>query len=222
MRSVANMSLLMVKLPLLKSNGERVMKYFKIIQLVMVFVSALLFSTVIMANEWQLNAEASQLTFISIKKTHIAETHSFKQLKGSLDAQGQFSLDIDLASVDTNIAVRDERMKTYLFDIKQFSTATVSANIDLEYLDALAEGSSKQMTVDAMLNLHGETQALTLNVVVSRLVGAKLSVVSVQPVILNVGDFTLLAGVEKLRELAKLPTISYAVPVSFYLTFNHI
>jgi len=222
MRSVANMSLLMVKLPLLKSNGERVMKYFKVIQLVMVFVSALLFSTVIMANEWQLNAEASQLTFISIKKTHIAETHSFKQLKGSLDAQGQFSLDIDLASVDTNIAVRDERMKTYLFDIKQFSTATVSANIDLEYLDALAEGSSKQMTVDAMLNLHGETQALTLNVVVSRLVGAKLSVVSVQPVILNVGDFTLLAGVEKLRELAKLPTISYAVPVSFYLTFNHI
>jgi len=212
----------MVKLPLLKSNGERVMKYFKVIQLVMVFVSALLFSTVIMANEWQLNAEASQLTFISIKKTHIAETHSFKQLKGSLDAQGQFSLDIDLASVDTNIAVRDERMKTYLFDIKQFSTATVSANIDLEYLDALAEGSSKQMTVDAMLNLHGETQALTLNVVVSRLVGAKLSVVSVQPVILNVGDFTLLAGVEKLRELAKLPTISYAVPVSFYLTFNHI
>jgi len=198
------------------------MKYFKVIQLVMVFVSALLFSTVIMANEWQLNAEASQLTFISIKKTHIAETHSFKQLKGSLDAQGQFSLDIDLASVDTNIAVRDERMKTYLFDIKQFSTATVSANIDLEYLDALAEGSSKQMTVDAMLNLHGETQALTLNVVVSRLVGAKLSVVSVQPVILNVGDFTLLAGVEKLRELAKLPTISYAVPVSFYLTFNHI
>ena len=222
MRSVANMSLLMVKLPLLKSNGERVMKYFKVIQLVMVFVSALLFSTVIMANEWQLNAEASQLTFISIKKTHIAETHSFKQLKGSLDAQGQFSLDIDLASVDTNIAVRDERMKTYLFDIKQFSTATVSANIDLEYLDALAEGSSKQMTVDAMLNLHGETQALTLNVVVSRLVGAKLSVVSVQPVILNVGDFALLAGVEKLRELAKLPTISYAVPVSFYLTFNHI
>jgi len=212
----------MVKLPLLKSNGERVMKYFKIIQLVMVFVSALLFSTVIMANEWQLNADTSQLTFISIKKTHTAETHTFKQLKGSLDAQGQFSLEIDLASVDTDNAVRDERMKTYLFDIKQFSTATVSAKIDLESLDAIAEGASKQMTIDAIFNLHGETQALTLNVVVSRLVGAKLSVVSVQPVILNAGDFALFAGVEKLRELAKLPTISYAVPVSFYLTFNHI
>jgi polyisoprenoid-binding protein YceI len=216
------MNLLKVKLPLLKSNGERVMKYFKIIPLMVVFVSASLFSTVILANEWQLNADASQLTFISIKKTHIAEIHTFKKLKGLLDAQGQFSLEIDLTSVDTNIAVRDERMKTYLFDIKQFATAKVSAKIDLESLDAIAEGASQQMTIDAMFNLHGETQDLTLNVVVSRLVGAKLSVVSVQPVIINAGDFALLAGVEKLRELAKLPTISHAVPVSFYLTFNHI
>jgi polyisoprenoid-binding protein YceI len=198
------------------------MKYFKIIQLVIVFASASLFSTVIMANEWQLNADASQLTFISIKKTHIAETHTFKQLKGFLDAKGQFSLEIDLASVDTNIAVRDERMKTYLFDIKQFAIAKVSAKIDVESLDAIAEGASKKMMIDAMLDLHGETQALTLNVVVSRLVGAKLSVVSVQPVIINAGDFALLAGVEKLRELAKLATISHVVPVSFYLTFNHI
>jgi polyisoprenoid-binding protein YceI len=201
---------------------EQVMKYFKFIHVVLVFISASLFSTVIVADEWQLNAEASQLTFISIKKTHIAETHSFKQLKGSLDAEGQFSLEIDLVSVDTNIAVRDDRMKTYLFDIKKFSTATVNAKIDIESLDAIAEGASKHMMIEAELELHGETQALALNVVVSRLVGAKLSVVSMQPTILNAGDFALIAGIEKLRELAKLPSISHAVPVSFYLTFNHI
>ena len=198
------------------------MNYFKIIQLTTLFVAGLFFSAVIYANEWRLNTEASQLSFISIKKTHLAEIHQFTQLEGSLDAQGQFSLEIDLASVDTNIAVRDERMKSYLFDIKQFSTATVSAKIDLDSLDAIAEGASKRMTLDTIHELHGETQALTFDVMVTRLVGAKLSVVSLHPVILNVGDFSLISGIEKLRELAKLPTISYAVPVSFYLTFNHI
>ncbi|OUR63519.1 hypothetical protein A9Q79_10475 [Methylophaga sp. 42_25_T18] len=198
------------------------MKYYKFVQLSVLLISGLLLSNAVTANEWQLNTDASQLSFISTKKIHIAETHQFNQLNGFLDAQGQFSLDIDLASVDTQIAVRDERMKTYLFDIKQFSTAKVSAKVDLAVLESIAEGGSKQMIIDAMLALHGETQPLTLKVVVTRLVGAKLSVASVQPVILNVGDFALVAGIEKLRELAKLPSISHAVPVSFYLIFNHI
>jgi len=198
------------------------MKYFKIAQLSVLLCLSLFLSAVVTANEWQLNADASQLSFISTKKTHIAETHQFNQLDGFLDAQGQFSLEIDLASVDTKIAVRDERMKTYLFDIKQFSTAKLSAKVDLTLLDSIAQGASKQMTIDASLALHGETKPLTLNVVVTRLVGAKLSVVSVQPIILNISDFSLAAGIEKLRELAKLPSISHAVPVSFYLIFNHI
>lgn len=198
------------------------MKYFKFIQLSGVFFSALLFAVIASSNEWQLNNEASELSFISIKKIHVAETHQIKQLQGHLDAQGQFSLTMDLASVDTRNDVRDERMKTYLFDVNQFATATVSAKIDPEALDAIAEGASTQMTIDATLDLHGQKQALTLSLSVTRLVGAKLSVVSVQPVILNVGDFALVAGIEKLRELAKLPSISHAVPVSFYLIFNHI
>ncbi|MBL4638447.1 MAG: YceI family protein [Proteobacteria bacterium] len=201
---------------------ESEMKYYKFLQLSVLLFSGLLLSTAVTANEWQLNPDASQLSFISTKKIHIAETHQFNQLSGFLDAQGQFSLDIDLASVDTHIAVRDERMKTYLFDIKQFSIAKVSAKIDLAVLDSIAEGASKRMSIDATLALHGEIQPLTLNVIVTRLVGAKLSVVSVQPVILNVGDFALVAGIEKLRELANLPSISHAVPVSFYLIFNHI
>ena len=198
------------------------MKYFKFVQLSVLLFSSLLLSTAVTANEWQLNAEASQLSFISTKNTHIAESHQFNQLSGFLDAQGQFSLEINLASVDTTITVRDERMKMYFFDIKQFSTAKLSAKVDLALLESIAQGASKPMTIDATLALHGETQPLTLKVVVTRLVGAKLSVVSIQPVILNVGDFALVAGIEKLRELAKLPSISHAVPVSFYLIFNHI
>lgn len=170
--------------------------------------------------EWIVDNNASQLNFISIKKGNIAEVHQFKTLQGSLDSQGEFELNIDLSSVDTQNPIRDERMKIHLFNVESCTDATLKANIDLADLDAIAEGASSRLTVDAELELHGETQALTMNVIVTRLVGAKLSVTSAEPIILNVEDFALVSGVNKLMELAKLPSISHAVPVSFYLTFK--
>jgi len=41
---------------------------------------------------------------------------------------------------------------------------------------------------------------------------------SLAPVIVQANEFGLVAGVEKLKELAGLPSISLAVPVSFVLT----
>ena len=111
-------------------------------------------------------------------------------------------------------------MIKYLFEVSSFSTAKLTANIDLSLLDAIAQGASSLLTIDAMLDLHGENNPVQLNVIVTRLVGAKISVVTTQPAIINVADFSLVSGVNKLMELAKLPSISHAVPVSFYLTLN--
>ena len=184
--------------------------------IVTVFVSTMN----VTAAEWVTDAAKSQLNFISIKKGTVAETHRFDAFQGQLNSQGQFELSIDLTSVNTNIAVRDERMKQHLFNVDSFATANVTANIDLSLLDAIAQGASIPLTVDGNLTLNGESKPIQLNVIITRLVGAKLSVVSAQPVIINVADFSLTSGVNKLMELAKLPSISYAVPVSFYLTFN--
>ena len=172
------------------------------------------------ATEWQLDSDNSQLNFISIKKTHISEIHQFKTLDGTVDDLGNVIITIDLASIDTKIAVRDERMATFLFETATYPAAVLKATIDPETIDAIAEGASSELAVDATLELHGQAVPLTLDVVVTRLVGAKLSVVSVHPVLLNVADFDFVAGVEKLRELANLPSISYTVPVSFYLNFG--
>tara|TARA_R110002050_G_scaffold71891_3_gene154625 strand:+ start:7005 stop:7616 length:612 start_codon:yes stop_codon:yes gene_type:complete len=172
------------------------------------------------AIDWVIDTHDSQLNFISIKKGNIAETHQFNQLNGRYDSQGQFTLDIDLASVDTKIPVRDDRMKNYLFEVNTFSTANISAMIDTDLVDAIAEGASQRLTIDAKLDLHGVIKPLTLDVIVTRLVGAKLSIVSSQPVIINADDFALSPGINKLMELASLPSISQAVPVSFYLTLK--
>lgn len=172
------------------------------------------------ASEWIVDNAQSELSFISIKKGNVAEIHQFTKLKGILDGQGNFTLSIDLASVDTRNAIRDERMKNFLFEVEQFTTATLTAHIAPSDLDAIAEGASQRLSIDSTLSLHGMDKKVPMDIVVTRLVGAKFSVVSAKPIILKVDDFSLVLGVEKLRELANLPSISHAVPVSFYLILN--
>lgn len=43
---------------------------------------------------------------------------------------------------------------------------------------------------------------------------------SFQPIIINANEFGLVAGVDKLRDIAGLSSISQAVPVSFVLTLT--
>jgi len=177
-------------------------------------------STVGLSSEWNVDNSNSELHFISVKKGNIAEIHQFTNLNGSLDSDGNFELAIDLTSVDTSNPIRDERMKNFLFETNRFTDALLSAKIDPAELDAIAEGANKRLLIDAKLTLHGMKKSVPLEVIVTRLVGAKFSATSATPIILNVGDFSLVAGVEKLRELAKLPSISYAVPVTFHLTLK--
>lgn len=185
-----------------------------------VAMATLFFSTSIYATQWTLDPHHSQLHFVSVKKNTVAEVHQFKSIKGQYNEDGKVQVTIDLSSVDTHIPIRDKRIKKYLFQTDEYSTAILSAAIEPETIDAIAEGASKELTIDAKLSLHGQSKPLQIDVIISRLVGAKLSVVSVKPVIVNAGDFALVAGIDKLMTLAKLPSISQAVPVTFYLTFN--
>lgn len=180
----------------------------------------LLLSIGAQATDWQLDNAQSKLSFVSTKKVNIAEVHSFGQLSGGLNAAGQFALNVDLSSVNTNIDIRDSRMKEFLFDVIDFPSAKITAMLEPELVNAMTIGQQKRSSVAGNLELHGQTQALNIDVVITKLADDTLFVVSAAPVILNVADYQLVEGVEKLRELAGLPSISQAVPVSFYLTLN--
>ena len=183
-------------------------------------LSLMLASVSAQAGEWMLNNEQSQLSFISTKKVNVAEVHQFGTLSGGLNEAGQFTMEIDLASVDTGIEIRDSRMKEFLFDIVDFPKAVISASVEPEMVTNLPVGESMASTIDGQLNLHGQQHPLSINVLVTKVSEQELLVVSSQPLVLNAADYELVQGVEKLRELAGLPSISYAVPVSFYLTLN--
>ena len=186
----------------------------------LLMTATLAFANIAYAADWTLDARQSQLNFMSVKKGHIAENHQFKSLQGQLTAEGKLTINIDLASVDTGIAVRDQRMQEFLFNVTTYSHATLTADVDMTAVDTMAVATSVVITVPAQLNLHGQSKAFSLDVLVTKLSDASLVVVSAKPVLLNVADFDLVAGVAKLQELAKLPSISPIVPVTFYVTLN--
>ena len=69
-------------------------------------------------SDWNLVTEESKLNFISIKASNIAEIHSFKKISGSVKENGEAQLTINLASLETLIPIRNERMGKLLFETK--------------------------------------------------------------------------------------------------------
>lgn len=174
----------------------------------------------VLAAEWQIDTSHSKLNFMSIKKVNVAENHQFHQFNGTLNADGKLTVTIDLSSVDTGVAIRDARLKKFFFDVAKYADATFSAQINPSVIDELSVGNSTVVSVDGQLSLHGQSKPLSLDVMVTKVTDNKLLVVSGAPALLHVEDYNLVKGVDKLRELAKLPSISHVVPVSFYLTLN--
>ncbi len=170
---------------------------------------------------WQLDNEASRLSFVSIKKGDIGEIHFFKTLSGEMNESGQVTLEIDLASVDTNIPVRDERMRNMLFETEQYPTATFRAELDMTKLKGLKPG--EMLVLDYFsgnLELHGVKQEIPGQIAITRLDENSFMAVNYHPLLISADNFKLAEGVEKLREIAGLPSISLAVPINFVLTFR--
>lgn len=169
---------------------------------------------------WHLNNDTSQVSFVSVKAGDAGEVHRFTEISGALSADGNASVIIQLASVDTLIPLRDDRMRELLFQTELFPTASLSASIDMDALNAIEPGGSMDVTTNLKLNLRDQQIELPAEMIVARLGDRKLMVSSRKPVIVNAASVDLVDGIEALREVANLPSISKAVPVSFVLTFE--
>ncbi|GIU05650.1 YceI family protein [Shewanella morhuae] len=170
--------------------------------------------------QWQVDEQDSRVSFVSIKKGDIAEVHHFKQLKGQLKDNGQFELTIPLIGVATGIDIRDERMQSLLFEVSLYPELKLSSQVDNKLVKELGIGESRIAEIEGKISLHGKMQTKTFSVLITKITQNKLQVSSFQPVIINANEFGLDAGVDKLREIAGLSSISQAVPVSFVLTLT--
>ncbi len=184
----------------------------------MILLVGLLFAGSAQAH-WSLDNDASSLSFITVKAEHVAEVHSFDVLSGTIDDDGGVEITIQLASVNTLIPIRNERMQEMLFETNLFPQATIAGTINLDLLTDMSFGASLARTIDFELSLHGETVDLAADVQITRTEeGAVVS--TLKPIVVMADSFALTEGVEKLREVAGLPSISRAVPVSFTLVFE--
>jgi polyisoprenoid-binding protein YceI len=169
---------------------------------------------------WQLDNDNSTLSFVSIKKNSVAEAHNFTKLAGDINDQGAVNITIDLASVNTNIAIRDDRMKEHLFETSLFPKATFATQLNLATFEKLSVGATQQMKLTGKIDLHGQQQEVTVNVLIVRLNKNTIIASTLNPFMIKAAAFELVAGINKLQKLAGLPSISQAVPVSFIVTFK--
>lgn len=164
--------------------------------------------------DWTLDSSNSSVYYTSTKNNTVSENNRFTQVTGSIDAQGALEIQIRLDSVDTGIAIRDERVRGLLFEVSQFPQAVVRATLEPTRLDVT---DSQMLDVPMTLSLHGLEMRYVAKVNVLNGGNGILHVSSREPILVNAADFNLQGGIEKLREIAGLQSISPVVPVGFSL-----
>lgn len=170
---------------------------------------------------WQLVSDQSQLSYTTTKvfpgaEKSAAENNRFAKLEGEVGDNGTAEVRVLLDSVNTNVAIRDERMRKIVFQTEKFPAATVSAQVPS---NVLSEQGLHQIDLTLQLDLHGTQKSMTVPVSVIN-ESNRLLVTSMSPVLVEAGDFGLGGGILELTKLAGLMFIPTTVPVSFSLVFQ--
>ncbi len=169
---------------------------------------------------WTLDPAGSRLSYVSIKAGEVAEANRFDTLSGSVAADGTATLDIDLASVNTGVDIRNERMREIFFGVAENPKATVTAKLDPAAFAGLAVGQSLTRPFTASVTIKGASSDVETEVLVTRVTEGRVTVVPTAPVIVSTDMFGLTDELGELRALAQLPSITPAVPVTFSLAFK--
>lgn len=167
---------------------------------------------------WSLDAEMSAVSFGSIKNDYTGESHGFESISGLVTEDGAVSVVLDLASVQTNIDIRNERMIEHVFG--DAATAELTAMIDMAAMEALAVGDAITTEVDGTLMLLGGEVPLYVNMFILRIAEDQVLAVTDGMVFVSTEEAGVDAGVSILQELAGLDSITRVFPVSMRLMFN--
>ena len=91
---------------------------------------------------WEVDPTGSHIGFASVKNDLIAENHTFTEVTGRVSVAGEANIKVTLASVETLIPLRNERMQTMLFNIAKFPQATITSEVPVNELSLMATGES--------------------------------------------------------------------------------
>ena len=178
----------------------------KIVWMILLLISSPAWSS------WEV-ANGSIIQFISIKNNAVGELSQFESVAGSVTDEGQVDIRVALNAVETNVGIRNERMKELLFEVGLFPEAKITAQLAPS---AVSATQSHIIETTLAIDLHGQVvnRTATLQVAPNE---QGLSVVSVEPILLTASEFGLESGVAALQSIAGLAAISRVIPVTVRL-----
>lgn len=168
---------------------------------------------------WTLVPEESTVAYGSIKKDTVGEVNHFTKLSGQVSADGKVEVDIDLASVETWIDIRNERMIKLVFG-EDATTASVSATVDMAGLQALPVGGATTSDVTGKLSFLGKSLDIETPLFIARLGEDKVLVTTAEMIMISTADLGVTGGIDELKEIAKLPSITRVAPVTLRFVFQ--
>ena len=169
---------------------------------------------------WTLDLEESGMTYVTVKNNAIGEINTFREMSGSVSETGDAVFTIHLDSVDTANETRDPRMRDHVFKTAEFPLAKAKAKLDMDQFGALGIGDSETVLLNTTIAIAGFETQRDFYVLVTRLGPNKVVVNNKAPLMLEVDEFGMGAGIETLRGLAGLESISPVVPVTISLVFE--
>jgi len=162
---------------------------------------------------WRVDSTQSTFSFVTAKAGApgtggIEEVQAFKQIGGTLGDDGKLQFAVDLASVETHIPLRNDRLKNLLFRVADYPQAVFTGSVDTHRFDALPVGASADVELGGQLTLTANLRVVKLEAD-SLLVGTRM------PIVVNLKDYGLQDGVEALRNVMNLDVLASSAPVSF-------
>lgn len=167
---------------------------------------------------WQLSADESLVAYGSIKKNVVGEVNHFDSISGGIASDGKVAINIDLASVNTKVDIRNQRMIKHVFGDN--AQATLKTALDMSVIDNLVVGASTIMEVEGFLTFLGNEVEVDTNFFVIKLSDTKILATTNDMIMLPTGELGINAGIDKLMELAKLPGITRVSPVTLRFMFE--
>jgi OmpA-OmpF porin, OOP family len=173
----------------------------------------------LLSGGWEMDQSTSSLSFQSVKNGSKVESSSFANFTGSVDQDGKVTMLVELNSVDTKIDLRNVRMRFLFFETFQYPVATVTTQVDEQTMKRLEAERRIHLPITFQLNLHGVTQTMTADTVMTLFAEDQLSIVSSTPVSVPADRFNLMEGILKLQEAANVQIVPSG-SVTFDLTFK--
>jgi outer membrane protein OmpA-like peptidoglycan-associated protein len=170
--------------------------------------------------DWLLDPTRSHVYMQTEKREGVIERHQFTAVEGGVTKDGDATIKIDLASIETGIDLRNVRLRFLLFETYKFPTAEIHARLDKNKLQGLSARTPVNYPLLLSVNMHGIANDIPTSVWVTRISDTTVSVATINPILVTGESFGFTKNVAKLVDSMGGIRIVPDASITFELIFG--